>query len=110
MNKELQTDTNPLATDAPEQRKPRRKGEGVWITLWAPLPIEESARALKAAGTIGFAIYAAICKQRFLTAPKYRSAFFCSEQNIAFHCGVSARRIRQPLRDLEAAGVVKITR
>jgi hypothetical protein len=110
MSKEQPTPSENKSTDVPTKRPSRRKGQGVWITLWAPLPIEESARALKAAGTIGFAIYAAICKQRFMTKPEFRSAFFCSENNISYHCGVSPRRIRQPLRELEDAGLVRISR
>jgi hypothetical protein len=104
------TDSQETAVSTAAPKRKKKKTEGVWITLWAPLPIEESARALKAAGTIGFAIYAAICKQRFMTAPQHRSAFFCSENNISFHCGISTRRIREPLRMLESAGIVKITR
>jgi hypothetical protein len=83
---------------------------GIWPTLFAPFPMEESDRALEAAGTNGVAIYAALHKLRFLAPREHRSAFFCSEAQIARYSGLSPRRLRDPLRALEGAGIVRIVR
>jgi DNA-binding IscR family transcriptional regulator len=83
---------------------------GIWPTLFAPLPMEESDRALEAAGTNGVAIYAALHKLRFLAPREHRSSFYCSEAQIARHSGLSPRRLRDPLRALEGAGLVRINR
>ena len=70
----------------------------------------ESDLALEHAGTTGLAIYAALHKLRFLAPTDHRAAFFCSEAQVARFCGMSPRRIREPLRALEAAGLVRIAK
>ncbi len=98
-------------SDADEPRPNRAHDRpGIWPTLFAPFPMEESDRALEAAGTNGVAIYAALHKLRFLAPREHRSAFFCSEAQIARHSGLSPRRLRDPLRALEGAGLVRINR
>jgi hypothetical protein len=98
-------------SDADEPRPNRvHDRPGIWPTLFAPFPMEESDRALEAAGTNGVAIYAALHKLRFLAPREHRSAFFCSEAQIARHSGLSPRRLRDPLRALEGAGLVRINR
>jgi DNA-binding IscR family transcriptional regulator len=86
-----------------------RKGAR-WPTLNAPLPIVEASRALEHGGTNGLAIYEALHVLRFLAPPQAKSKFFASMAQISHRCGISERRLRAPLRQLEAAGLVKIDR
>lgn len=90
-----------------EVNTPRRR---VWPTKFCPLPMHESNLALEHASTTGLAIYAALHKLRFLAPEANRAAFYCSEAQIARYSGMSPRRIREPLRALEAAGLVRIAR
>ena len=84
--------------------------QSAWPTIWVPLPIVESDRALEAAGCNGLAIYAALHRLRFLAPKEASDGFFASAAQIARFSGISERRLRAPLRALETAGIVTIYR
>jgi DNA-binding transcriptional ArsR family regulator len=78
--------------------------------MYAVQPVIEAARAKECAGTNGFAILSALHLCRFFAPPEFKSKFYASAAQIAHHSGLSERALREPLRKLEEAGLVKIER
>jgi hypothetical protein len=63
---------------------------------------------LKVSGTSGLAVYMALCRLESETPPRFKPAFFASEDKIAFYSGLSARRMRAHLKKLCIAKLVQI--
>jgi len=84
----------------PRSTKPGDEAPFVWASHTA-LDL-----ALKVSGTSGVAVYIALCRLHSEAPPPFKNAFFASEANIGFHCGLSARGLRPILRELMRAKLI----
>lgn len=106
----MSTDNSTIPPDATGTGTPKRASRrSPWPTVWVAMPVVESERSLDA-GTNGLAVYFALHLIRFRRPSEAKAKFYASAAEISHLCGISARRLRAPLRQLEASGLVKIYR